>query len=358
MSINHFSEFLVRLQALPLQAGAPVLEEASGPALALVVPKLTKGLFEKVCRVQSLVGRQQGLQRTLAIHVEILPMRQQRVLLAFDESALVPGEARVLGLAHRIERLAQVGHDVELVKQDGRLRRIRAGRIAEGLPHIHHGQANLRALLLAKPRIEHRHARLGAVTATEPDRTTANQIADHDAIGVTFADRDLVDADGFGAGCTRFRKLRTHVLHLQRLDRIPVKLQLQSDVLDRPLSAAPTHVVRKPFGIEGVVGQEIELLAFHLVANPTMHASHFDLQVDTGVATGQVANASSAPVVPARVDSTTTAADRFFERRTSVMTRAFGSPKTPRTVGCGRKSASAYASDSRLFRLTEFAIQT
>ena len=40
------------LEALPLQARAPVLEEAPRPALALVVPELTEGLLEQVGRVQ------------------------------------------------------------------------------------------------------------------------------------------------------------------------------------------------------------------------------------------------------------------------------------------------------------------
>jgi hypothetical protein len=48
-------------------------------------------------------------------------------------------------------------------------------------------------------------------------------------------------------------------------------------------------------------------------------------------------------------------ADRFFERRTSMTTRAFGSPKTPRTSSCGRKPANRYASRRRL-RLREVAI--
>ena len=37
----------------------------------------------------------------------------------------------------------------------------------------------------------------------------------------------------------------------------------------------------------------------------------------------------------------------FFERRLRVMTRAFGSPKTPRTVGPGRKPGNAYVSDNK-----------
>jgi hypothetical protein len=52
----------------------------------------------------------------------------------------------------------------------------------------------------------------------------------------------------------------------------------------------------------------------------------------------------------------TSFADRFFERRTSVMTRADESPKTPRTDSSGRKPANRYASSRRLC-LGEIAIE-
>jgi hypothetical protein len=55
------------------------------------------------------------------------------------------------------------------------------------------------------------------------------------------------------------------------------------------------------------------------------------------------------------VRSATFLAERFFERRTSLTTRAFGSPKTPRTASCGRKPANRYASRRRL-RSREVAI--
>jgi hypothetical protein len=54
--------------------------------------------------------------------------------------------------------------------------------------------------------------------------------------------------------------------------------------------------------------------------------------------------------------STATIADRFFERRLRAMTRAFGSPKTPRTVGSGRNPGNAYASQSRRDRFAVLAI--
>jgi integrase len=61
-------------------------------------------------------------------------------------------------------------------------------------------------------------------------------------------------------------------------------------------------------------------------------------------------------VVPAHLDATTAPAHRFFERRFSVITRAFGSPKIPRTVGSGRKPGNEYVSHSRRRRLDARAI--
>ena len=114
----------------------------------------------------------------------------------------------------------------------------------------------------------------------------------------------------------------------------------------------------KALGIEGIVSQKIEPLALHLAATSTLHASNLEFEVDAHVAAGQIANLSRASVVPAQVCSTATATERFFERRSRVMTRAFGSPKTPRTVGCGRKPGKIYASHSRRIRFAEVAMQT
>ena len=143
------------------------------------------------------------LSALAAVQGQVLPVREQRVLLALDEAPILAAEPRVLALAHLVERLAQVAHDVELVEQDRRLRRVRRGRVAKRLPHVHHRQANALGLLRAQPVVELRHARLRAVLAAEPDRAPANQVAHHDAVGVALADRDLVDADRLRSGRAR-----------------------------------------------------------------------------------------------------------------------------------------------------------
>src|SRR6266702_377632 len=61
MTIDHCGELLIRLEPLPLEARAPVLEETPRPALALVAPQLAEALLEDVGGVEPLVGRQQRL---------------------------------------------------------------------------------------------------------------------------------------------------------------------------------------------------------------------------------------------------------------------------------------------------------
>lgn len=46
MPFDHGREFLEGLKPLPAQAALPVLEEASRPAFALVVPELAEGFLE------------------------------------------------------------------------------------------------------------------------------------------------------------------------------------------------------------------------------------------------------------------------------------------------------------------------
>src|SRR5216683_4021145 len=67
MTIDHRREFLIRLEPLPLEARAPVLEEAPCPSLAFVAPQLAEALLENIGRVEPLVGRQQRPQRLLAL---------------------------------------------------------------------------------------------------------------------------------------------------------------------------------------------------------------------------------------------------------------------------------------------------
>src|SRR5690606_13470436 len=107
--------------------------------------------------------------------------------------------------------------------------------------------------------------------------------------------------------------------------------------------------------VAGVVGQEIQPLPFHGAAAPAPYATNLQVQVDAVVGHRQIADPSPGAIVPSAMSRAAASADGFFERRTSVTTRAFGSPKTPCTVSKGRNPGKAYASDRRR-RLRDRAI--
>src|SRR3954467_4734985 len=79
--------------------------------------------------------------------------------------------------------------------------------------------------------------------------------------------------------------------------------------------------------------------------------SNLHVQKYPRVAARQIAHPAHLAIVPAHLEATAAAASGFFERRLSVITPAFGSPNTPRTVCSGRKSGNEYVSHSRRVRL-------
>src|SRR4030066_123874 len=92
-------------------------------------------------------------------------------------------------------------------------------------------------------------AGLGAVRAAEPDRAPTQEVADDDPIGVPFPNRHLVDADDLRPGRSGTPQLLTHVLLLELLDRVPLKMQLLGDILDGRGAAALPDVEREPLGV-------------------------------------------------------------------------------------------------------------
>ena len=152
-----------------------------------------------------------------------------------------------------------------------------------------------------------------------------NQIAHHNPVSVSFADRNLVDTNRTRRRRPRTRQLRTHVAHLQRLHRLPVQPKFPRDRLDRRVPATLAHVPGEPFDVKRILRQKRNRLGLHLAALHAIDAPNLELKIDAGVATGQIPYLSMFVVVPAALDMATDAAGRFFERRTSVTTRACGS---------------------------------
>ena len=217
---------------------------------------------------------------------------------------------------------------------------MRGRRQPKRLPHIHHSEANTRALRLAKPGVELRHAGFRSVRAAKPDRPTPQKIADHDPIGMTLADRNLVDPDDQRTRRARAGELRLHVLHLQRFDGVPIKRQFLRNIRDRRLAATSADKISKALGIERVVCQKLQPFLFHLAAAAAIDAPHLQLKQDSHVPAGQVTHLPDFAVVPPHLDAATASTRCFFDRRFKVIMRTFGSPKTPRTTGSARNPSN------------------
>src|SRR5256886_17536005 len=117
MTIDHLGELLVRLEPMPLEAGALVAKGTPRPTLALVAPQLAATLLEDIGRVEALVGRKQRLQCLLAFEREVLLAREQRVFLTLDVAPIAPREPPIFALANVSQGLAEMSHDMELAEQ-------------------------------------------------------------------------------------------------------------------------------------------------------------------------------------------------------------------------------------------------
>src|SRR5262249_37980697 len=163
------------------------------------------------------------------------------------------------------------------------------------------------------------------------------QVADHDAVLMPLGDGDLVDTNDPRRGVAGSLELHPHVLLVQLLDGMPIEEQFLGYLLDRGFAAAPAHEEGEPLGVQGVVGEPVELFAFHATAPGARDPANLEVEIDPLVATGQVADAAG-PLVVVRAESLSAdATERFFRRRRRVMTTAKGSPKIPRTLGWGIK---------------------
>jgi len=204
---------------------------------------------------------------------------------------------------------------VELVEQDAGLRRVGLGGVPKRLPHVHHGHANPRALLGPQPREELVHAGLGAILAPEPDRPLPDQVAHQDAVDVALLDRDLVDTDYLRRRCPCPSQLLPHVLLLELLHRVPVEMQLLSDVLDRRGTTTTAHIEGEPPRVERVVGEEWQPLSLHFPALNALDPSYVDFQEHSRVPAREIPDPPARPVVEDSMPAATAAARRFFERR-------------------------------------------
>ncbi len=79
MGFNQLGKLPIRLQSLPFQAVFPALEKGTRAAFATVVPQLSEGFLEDVGGVQTPVGLEQFLQRSLPVQTQVLSDRESKV---------------------------------------------------------------------------------------------------------------------------------------------------------------------------------------------------------------------------------------------------------------------------------------
>ena len=185
--------------------------------------------------------------------------------------------------------------------------------------------------------VEHDQARFRPVDAAKPDRRSALQIADDDAIDVPFPNGDLVDADHLGLRVARPRQLRAHIEFVHLFDGVPIEVQISRHFLDGGPAALLPNVEREPFRVVRIAREPVEPLLLHAATPAAIHAAHLDFEIDTQIAAREVAHPTDGSVVPGAAGAATYSADRFFWRRVKVMTRARGSPKIPTIVRLGVK---------------------
>jgi hypothetical protein len=347
MSLDHRGKLLIGGQALPAEGFSPVVEEPTGPFFVPVIPQLLERFLQQVGRIQPFVGLQQPAEVGSPGTAQVFPARQQSIFLSLDVAPVLSRQPGIFASPDQVEGLAQMPQNMKLVEQNGGLGSILSGRFGESLPHIHDPQPNTPTGLQTQLFEELVQALLGPILPSEPDGPPSNQIADDDPVDMTFAQGDFVDADDARLWRRMTSELLPHVLHLEGFDRAPVETEFLGHILDGRTPAAAADVEREAFGIERIVGQKGQFLLFHGAATPAQNSSDLHLQKNSGVAAGLVPDPPDLAVVPYGMNAAAASANCFFSLRTSVITRAPGSPKIPLTVEFGRKPGNRYSSDSR-----------
>ena len=210
---------------------------------------------------------------------------------------------------------------MELVEEDAGLGSMGLGRGSKRLPHVHDSHSNTLAFPGPQPLEELVHARLGAILAAKPDGPPSYQVTHDDPVGVPLPGRDLVDADHFRSWRPGSSELLLHVLLLECLDRVPVQMQLLSNILDRRGSASTTDVEAKALGVERLSARKSSFSCFTLPQRTQSTRRIRDPETlgccrMTSLVPGVSSDRRSCDP-PCRTLRTL-----FFERRCSVTTRA------------------------------------
>ena len=117
------------------------------------------------------------------------------------------------------------------------------------------------------------------------------------------------------------RELLAHIDFIQLFDGMPIEMHPPRHVLDRHRTAQSTDLHGKSQGVIWVVRQEVEFFVLH-AACFAFHAVHVKIEINVSVSASKIARAPPAFIVKAATNFLAPTANRFFERRSSVTTKA------------------------------------
>ena len=289
---------------------------------------------------QSLVGLEQLGEDTAAVEGEVFAVGEQGIALPLDEGPVLGGEAAVLTTADRVERVAKVAHDVELVEDTARLWCMARERGAKGLPPVHRGELDARRFWGTQCGKEEVHVGLGAALAADPDWSPAVEVADDDAVVVPLPDSNLVHADRPRCGQARTGDLPRHVDRVEVFDPAVVEALRLGHRRVGHLAEKCAHMHREALSKARVLGQPVAALYVHAAASRAVDAPVLELDVDTEPASQEVAG-TAGPLVVATAHRCPHCEQRavFFRRRnTSTLAEWF--PKTPTSREAATKPGS------------------
>lgn len=135
---------------------------------------------------------------------------------------LVSHKSCILALAHLVQGIVEMAHHMKLVIQNSGLGSMPVGRAHKGLPHIHNGQLNPTALLLAQKLKEKIHTPFRSIFTPKPNRPLPQKITHHNPVAVSLSDRYFGDTYHLRPRQSRPLQLLLHVLLFQRLHRLLV----------------------------------------------------------------------------------------------------------------------------------------
>jgi len=164
------------------------------------------------------------------------------------------------------------------------------------------------------------HVRLRPSPAAEPDRALRLKVAHHDPVGVPLANRDFVNPDHARRRWPRPAQLFAHVDLVEFIDGMAIEMHPPRHVLGRHRVAKPADLHRKPQGVLRVRRQK----GLRFVPHPggfAVHPCHPKIEIEVPIPASEIACPPPTRVVNAAARIAAAAAHRFFERRSSVITK-------------------------------------